>query len=234
MDRSEKRLARIVKSYLDSTTEFGLRPRHSQCVLELRTLQGRPDIVVFSLGTPTADRRTLHKIGTAMSTHSGAAVLAVIGNVYSRTLETLLTKVPFTEQSIRRALRELEAVKLVRVGNGIVRGTPLLRSISVPLIAIEAKRTISRRALFQAKQYRSFASRSLLAVWHDGSRKELAAVANLSPSLGLIGVRRNGDIVIARKGASRKPRNRVAYYYAVGAALSRKSVRHSGFMVMKT
>lgn len=196
---------------------------------ELRTFQGRPDFVVCRKPNTSHGRTTIIAAAHAMTTHTAAAILSAIHKRKNCTLDDLISSVPATERTIKHSLAKMESAGIVTWRDDRVEASSLLRSLSVRLISVEAKQTLSRRAAFQAKQYMSFASKSFIAVWHEGQREDLRDAASNLGVIGVLGVRRNGDVTVARAASSRQPRNLEAYYYALGNVFARRSVRHSGY-----
>lgn len=229
MDVSEERLTRLTRSLLKSTT-FPISHGRATIVEEIRTLQGRPDIVVM-LNGGSSRSQTIRRAGAAMASHTAAAILAHMHSRRSVRIDKLVPAVYATKRSVSYAIDRLINARLIQERQGLLRKLPLLEELSVPIWAIEVKRKLSQRALFQAQQYRSFASRSLIVCWDNDSIYDLLAGRLRRSYLGVVTIDDAGAMKVIRRGRSTAPRNLVAYYYALGSARAGNTVVHSGFAI---
>jgi hypothetical protein len=219
--------------HIKLTHDFGLDSERTMVVRELRAMQGRPDIVAIAPRRGIATSRKLRQVGRAMSSHTGAALLAELLHYRRLTEDDLVLQMHVTKRSVRGAITTLLACGLIERSDDTIKCTAFLRTLAVPILAIEAKLRLSKRAIFQARQYRSFASRSVIAIRSDDSIRSLNAAGRISPNLGLIAVRSNGSVDVIRRGRPQAPRNMAAYFYALGNIYNKNVVRHSGFQLLR-
>jgi hypothetical protein len=227
IDYSERSLTALLGPVLESIMRKTIGDM--VVVYELRTLQGRPDVVVFQTKFSPTEADVVHYAGIAMASYTSAAILGVLHQRSAVKFGFLSENVDASKRSIHCAVAGLTRASLIEIDGDRVSTTSLLNRLSVPLTAIEVKRNLSNRAVFQARQYCSFAARGIITVWYDGNTENFSGYGGNLASLGLIGIRTNGEACIIRRGRMRSPRNLMAYYYALGNAYTGNSVRYSGF-----
>ena len=75
----------------------------------------------------------------------------------------------------------------------------------------------------------SFASASYVAVWK--AERNMSLTLDALGDVGIIEVSDDRSIRVLRRPQWNEPRNLQAYYYALGAALSKRRVQQTGFKV---
>jgi hypothetical protein len=127
---------------------------------EINCLQGRPDFIAFRGKASTTRSMTLESIGLA-----GAAVLALLKSRSPRSLDYLLRLSGYSPITTRKAVDILETHQFVRETK---RGCYVLGRSARPFDwetwAFELKLNDPRRAIFQAKQTKTFADRVIIVV----------------------------------------------------------------------
>jgi hypothetical protein len=127
---------------------------------EVDCVRGRADLVGFQR---TSGRRVVPANGGLGLV--GAAIIALLNPRCPRTTDFLVRRSRFSGEAVRRVLRQLEEQQyVVRTGSGSWRLGPNGNILDIRVWAFEFKLKNPRRAVFQAQQYRSFASRVLIIV----------------------------------------------------------------------
>jgi len=127
---------------------------------EISCRQGRPDFIALRNrnGCQPLDLRESHGF-------VDPAILTILKPTAPRTLSYLTGHSEFSESSLRRSLRQLAASGHVeRTETGAYRLGSAVTQLQAELWAFELKLDNPRRALFQAKQSRTYADRTIIVV----------------------------------------------------------------------
>jgi len=157
---TEDEMATVFEHRLRSRRSLRGIGRFSKIFREVECHRGRPDFVgIISRGKPNELRhQSSHNVASAR-------VLSLLKKRSPRSLSSLTQQMDMKAQTVRHALRQLEASGLVEeLANGsfILSGGSAIFEIETT--AFELKLKNPRRAVFQAQQYTLFAQQVWIVV----------------------------------------------------------------------
>lgn len=157
---TEKEMADAFLQLLQSTNGLPGIGTFDGVYSEISCRQGRPDFIALRNKNGFEPKRLSESIGII-----GPAILAILKFNAPRTLHYLVRQSEFSEDSIRRSLRQLIAsghVECTETGSYLLGNAAA--HLQTELWAFELKLDKPKRAVFQAQQSRVYANRAVIVV----------------------------------------------------------------------
>lgn len=217
---TEQLLTDVFRAGIRSEVD-GVCPRFAHITEEMSCKQGRPDLVasVARLSHLTRSRR--EALSSALIQPATARIISILKYDAPRT-EDYVSRVSGLERRVvRKGIGDLSVSRLVRrSGGGFILSSTFPRN-PWELWAFELKLQNSKRAFYQALQYRAFAHRVAVVVPECWLRQFEGRIEHFNKlHVGLISV--NLDTARLRfvlRPRKRPPMSRFHYLYAVGKFL---------------
>lgn len=157
---SEKEMADAFQAAMESNDGFKDIGPFDGIYREVNCHQGRPDFIALK----TKQKCTLNNLSESIG-FVGSSILSQLKPKSPRTLDYLIKKSEFSEQSVRRSLSKLVAIgysKRTDKGSFILGEKSCFLGIEV--WAFELKLKDPKRAIFQAQQSRAYAEYSIIVI----------------------------------------------------------------------
>ncbi len=185
---------------------------------EINCRQGRPDFVTLRKKVDSIELNSFEHVGLV-----GSHLLSLLKPTAPRTLQYLHCKTEFSAASVRKSLAFLEKLGYIErtpTGSYILGGSAIF--LKPEIWAFELKLNDSKRALFQAQQYKAFAERVIIVVppgqtrnynrFKDAMNRWGIGLASFDPF--------NGIFTISKRPRKTKPFSRGHRMYAISQMLA--------------
>ena len=197
-------------------------------VAELDFVQGRPDFVCASYPTRKSSHNKAGRIGNAISSPSGANLLAHLKPHALRSTDYLRNQTGLTNGVFENAIENLKAQKLIKIErreSNVLVSAPNLPQAEVCVFELKIEKW--RRAVFQALQYRVAAnSVAIVMPSHFIHRIEPFGENLRKFGIGVISLDTNsGKFRIVIHPKKNRPLSMRHHYLALGAYLKAASTR---------
>ena len=177
---------------------------------QYRSGYGIADLVGMVISQRARQLRADNDVKISVSSRRGLAVLAVLQQERSVSLDSLARRTALTDNTVRAVLRILIRSGLaVGAGNRAYRLSACALNPASEIIAVEAKIDRWSRAILQARRYLLFADRTYVAI-SAGTVSRVDRAFLYRHRVGLIGVG-NGEAYVVVPAPRVRPRSSLAH-----------------------
>lgn len=233
---SEQKMADVFEKLLRDTRRTSEFPPFHSIFREVKCQQGIADFIAIAGNYPSRETRKVLKDIHRISNNSTFHILALLKHRAPRTESFITRSTGLSNQIVRRILKQLEhraMIKKVRSG-GVILG-PQWRPPKFDLWAFELKLKNWKRALFQALQYRAFATHVVIVLPKERSKivmRHLDKFKTMKVGVMMFDInKRKHEIII--QPAKVTPSSKLHYFHTLGNLIAISNGDHYGVVHMK-